>query len=55
MVRVVSPVQSRKASSPMVVTELGMVTEVRLVQPEKTFSMEVTELPMVTEVSPVQL
>ena len=39
----------------MEVTELGMVTEVRPLQPEKAMSpMEVTELGMVTEVSPLQ-
>ena len=39
----------------MEVTEVGMVTEVRLVQPSKAYSpMEVTELGIVTEVSPVQ-
>ena len=40
---------------PMLVTELGMVTEVKLLQPEKAeLPMLVTELPMVTEVSPLQ-
>ena len=39
----------------MEVTELGMVTEVRPVQPLKVeFPMEVTELGMVTDVRPVQ-
>ena len=39
----------------MDVTEEGMVTEVRPVQPAKaSFPMEVTELGMVTEVRPVQ-
>ena len=35
MVTEVRPVQSRKASPPMVVTLLGMVTEVRPLQPKK--------------------
>ena len=39
----------------MEVTEFGMVTEVRLVQPLKAeLPMDVTELGMVTEVRPVQ-
>ena len=39
----------------MVVTELGMETEVRPVQPKKaSFPMVVTELGMETEVRPVQ-
>ena len=39
----------------MEVTELGMETEVRPVQPQKAPSpMEVTESPMETEVRPVQ-
>ena len=39
----------------MLVTEFGMVTEVKPVQPAKAYSpMLVTELPMVTEVKPVQ-
>ena len=51
----VSPVQSEKASYPMVVTESGIVTDVRPVQPSKTcHPMLVTESGMVTEVSPVQ-
>ena len=37
------------------VTEAGMVTEVRLVQPRKaSLPMEVTEAGMMTEVRPVQ-
>ena len=49
----VSPVQSLKASSPIEVTELGMVIEVSPVQPQKASSpIEVTELGMVTEVRP---
>ena len=39
----------------MDVTELGMVTEVRPLQPEKAaYPMDVTELGMVTEVRPLQ-
>ena len=39
----------------MLVTELGMVTEVRPLQPENALPpMLVTELPMETEVRPVQ-
>jgi hypothetical protein len=39
----------------MLVTESGIVTEVRPVQPEKAYSpMLVTELGIVTEVRPVQ-
>ena len=44
-----------KAYSPMLVTEFGMVTEVRPVQPENALlPMVVTLLGMVTEVRPVQ-
>ena len=44
------------ASFPIIVTELGMVTDVRLLQPENTLSpMLVTEFGIVTEVSPVDL
>ena len=40
----------------MLVTELGMVTDVSPVQPQKALCpMLVTELGMVTDVSPVQL
>ena len=40
----------------MLVTELGIVTEVRREQPENAeFPMLVTELGIVTEVRPVQL
>ena len=40
----------------MLVTELGIVTEVKLLQYWKAFSpIEVTELGMVTEVKPLQL
>ena len=39
----------------MLVTELGIVTEVRPLQPEKApFPMLVTEFGMVTEVNPLQ-
>ena len=39
----------------MDVTELGMVTEVRPLQPMKAlYPMDVTELGMVTEVRPLQ-
>ena len=39
----------------MLVTEAGMVTEVRLKHPSNAnLSIEVTELPMVTEVRPLQ-
>ena len=39
----------------MLVTEFGMVTEVRPLQLRKAYSpMLVTELPMVTEVRPLQ-
>ena len=52
---VVSPVQSANADSPMLVTEFGMLTEVRLEQPQNAHSpMLVTELGMVTEVRPEQ-
>ena len=44
-----------KAEYPIEVTELGMVTEARLVQPENAEPpIEVTELGMVTEVRLVQ-
>ena len=47
--------QFRKASVPMLVTLLGMVTEVKLLQPEKALSlMVVTLLGMVTEVKLLQ-
>jgi metal-sulfur cluster biosynthetic enzyme len=40
---------------PMLVTELGMVTEVKPLQPSKASTlMLVTELGMVTEVKPLQ-
>ena len=40
----------------MLVTEAGMVTEVRLLQFEKApLAMLVTELPKVTDVKPLQL
>ena len=43
------------ALSPILVTELGIVTEVNLVQPSKALlPIEVTELPMVTVVRPEQ-
>ena len=43
--------QSEKAYSPMLVTDAGMVTEVRLLQPEKhPPGMLVTDAGMVTEV-----
>ena len=49
------PVQPLKASSPIEVTELGMVTEVKPVQPSNALSpIVVTELGMVTEVRPLQ-
>ena len=52
-VKIVVPL---KAELPMVVTELGMVTEDRPEQPQKAeLPMLVTELPMVTEVRPEQL
>ena len=46
--------QYKKAYSPIVVTELGMVTSVRPLQPLKAFSpMLVTDEPKITEVKPV--
>ena len=53
MVTEVRLVQPSKADQPIEVTELGMVTEVRPVQPLKPLR-NVTELGMVTEVKPVQ-
>ena len=48
-----SPVQLKKASRPIEVTEFGMVTVVSPLQyPNAPSSMEVTELPIMTEVSP---
>ena len=45
--------QSENASSPMVVTELGIMMEVRLEQPENALSpMEVTELGMAVFMQP---
>ena len=39
----------------MLVTELGIVTDVKLLQPKKAYlTMLVTELPMVTDVKPLQ-
>ena len=47
--------QPLKALLSILVTELGMVTEVRPLQLEKAeYPMLVTELPMVTEVRPLQ-
>ena len=52
----VSFVHEMNAPSPIVVTELGIVTEVRPEQPEKTlFPILVTELGIVIEVSFGQL
>jgi len=49
------PVQPKKADSPIVITELGIVMEVSPVQPEKARQpMDVTELGIVMEVSAVQ-
>ena len=49
------PLQPENADLPMLVTELGMVTEVRFQQPENAdLPMLVTELGMVTEVRPLQ-
>ena len=51
----VIPVHPEKAQSPILVTELGIVTEVRPLQPSKADSpILVTELGIVTEVRPVQ-
>lgn len=51
----VREVQSSKALSPIVVTELGIVREAREEQYWKAFSpMDVTEVPIVTEVREVQ-
>ena len=51
---VVSPVQSEKAELPMEVTELGIVTDDKLLQPLKASTpIEVTELGIVTDVNPV--
>ena len=51
----VKPLQLLKASSPIDVTELGMVTEVKLVQRTKAhLPIDITELPMVTEFKPLQ-
>ena len=50
-----SPVQLKKASRPIEVTEFGMVTEVSPVQFQNAASpIEMTELGKVTEVNPVQ-
>ena len=47
--------QPSKAYAPIVVTLLGIVTEVRLIQPEKALSpILVTLLGIVTEVRPLQ-
>ena len=47
--------QSEKAPTPILVTELGIVTEVRPLQPEKAqYSILVTELGIVTEVKLLQ-
>ena len=49
----VKPEQSRKASSPILVTEFGMITEIKPSQAQKAYSpMLVTDLPIVTEVKP---
>ena len=48
--------QPEKAETPMLVTLLGMVTEVKPLQPEKAkSSMYLTLLGIVTEVRPLQL
>ena len=50
----VSPVHPEKAQSPILVTELGIVTEVRLLQLKKAQPpILVTELGIVTEVRPL--
>ena len=55
MVTEVRELQSRKASSPIVVTLLGMVTEIRELQPLKALHLIVVILlPMVTEVRELQ-
>ena len=47
--------QPEKALSPILVTELGIVTEVRLLQPQKaSLPILVTELGIVTEVRLLQ-
>ena len=52
---VFSPLQKEKASPPMYVTLLGMVTEVRLLHSEKAaMPMDVTPLPMIKEVKLLQ-
>jgi hypothetical protein len=54
MVTLVNPLQLQNAWSPMVVTELPMVTLVKPVPKNALLPMDVTELPMVTLVKPVQ-
>jgi len=55
-VTVSSPVQFSKALIPIVVTLAGIVTDVKLLQPEKAEnSIFVTLLGIVTEFKPVQL
>ena len=47
----VKPLQPAKAPSPILVTELGIVTEVRPLQPKKAYSpILVTEFGIVTDV-----
>ena len=51
----VKPLQPAKAPSPILVTELGIVTEVRPLQPKKAYSpILVTEFGIVTDVKPLQ-
>ena len=50
----VRPLQPLKALSPMLVTELGIVTEVRPQYMKACVPMLVTELGMVTKVRPLQ-
>lgn len=54
MVTVVRLLQSWNALTPIVVTELGIVMEVRLLQPLKDILVLVTELGMIKEVRPLQ-
>ena len=52
----VKPVHSMKASELIDVTEVGITTETKLLQPENAFSpIDFTELEIVTEVKAVQL
>ena len=54
MVTEVRPPQRQKASVPMWVTELGMMTDVRPVELKAWLAMKVTELEIVIDVRPAQ-